>query len=264
MTWGSFSTTHLLTLALAILVNILIYLVLKRNTRSKQILALFLFSLISAGFLVYRIIVNNSDLLRNLPLSFWAFNVILLPFAVLIRGKRLCNLLLIWSAGSILALIFNSNMANIEIFSFEFAMYYTIHVFGAGIPLLLFELNLVKRETKTVKPTLFATLFAYTVVHLVNLAINSANGWTVNNGVNYMSTLAPNSSLLRFFYALMPLPYWYMVLVLPLLLVYVLYWYLPEILDNRRKRHPLREKLKDINKYYKEYEEEYIDEFLGL
>lgn len=262
MTWGSFSNTHLLTLGLALLVNILIYLILKRNTRKKQILALFIFSLFGVGFIVYEMLSSGADILKHLPLSFEMISIILLPIAILTRWKRLCNLLLVWSAGSILALVFNSSMAHLELPTFEFVTYFTMHLFGAGIPILLFELNLVRRETKTIKPTVIFTLIMYTAIHLFNLIVNNVNGWSVANGVNYMSTLAPTTATLDFFYAIIPSAYWYMILALPLFLLYVLYWYLPEILDNRRRRRPLRKKLDDIDKYYDNLEDEYIDRII--
>ena len=53
-----------------------------------------------------------------------------------------------------------------------------------------------------------------------------------------------------------------MVLTLPAVALYIVYWYLPEILDDRRRRKPLRKKLKDIDEYYEEYENEYIDEII--
>ena len=262
MTWGSFSNIHLLTLAIAVLVNVLIYLILKRNTRAKQILALFVLSLIGVAFVLYTMLADKDNIIRNLPLHFWALNMLILPFAVLTREKSICNLLLIWSAGSVVSLVFNTAMANVELLSFEFLIYFTMHMFGAGIPILLFELGLVKRDTKTVQSTIGLSVIAYVLVHCANLLINSANGWTVSDGVNYMSTLEPTSSLLSFFYAIMPAPFWYMLLALPVLCLYVLYWYLPEILDERRRRRPLRTKLKDIDRYYEEYEEKYIEEIL--
>ena len=97
MIWGTFTKEHLVSLALATLVNVLIYLILSRNTRSKQIIALFLFSLFGAGVVIYNVVANSGDIWRNLPLSFMAFNMLLLPFAVLFRERQLCNLLLIWS-----------------------------------------------------------------------------------------------------------------------------------------------------------------------
>ena len=53
-----------------------------------------------------------------------------------------------------------------------------------------------------------------------------------------------------------------MVLALPLVAAYMVFWYLPEILDERRKNRILRGKLKDIDRYYDEYEEEYIDDII--
>lgn len=262
MTWGSFSNTHLLTLAFAVLVSILIYLILKRNKRSMQILTLFLLSLFSLTFLVLGVLSHKDDLIRNLPFSLSAISIILLPLAVLTRGKYLCNLLLIWSAGSIVSLVFNYDMANVELLTYEFFSYFTMHLFGAAIPILLFELNLVKREVSTIKLTVFFTIAFYTVAHLVNLAINTTNGWSVAEGVNYMATMDPSSSLHSFIYAIMPLQYWYMALALPVLLLYIVYWYLPEILDRHRRRKPLRKKLKDIDRYYEEYEKEFIDDII--
>lgn len=262
MTWGTFSNTHLLTLGLALLINVLIYLILKRNTRSKQILALFIFSLFGAGVIVYGMISSSADIIKNLPLSFSALSILLLPIAVLVRERKLCNLLLIWSAGSLIALVFNNNMAHCELLTAEFMVYFTMHLFGAGIPIILFELRLVKRDTKTVKFSLIMTFLTYTAVHIANLFINSTNGWAVSEGVNYMSSLHPNTEFFEFIFAILPSAYWYMLLALPLLLLYILYWYLPEILDERRLRHPLRHKLRDVDKYYDQLEDEYIDEII--
>ncbi len=262
MPWGSFGNVHLITLALAVVINISIYFILRRKTRTVQILSLFTLSLFGVGYIVCGMLSGGANILKNLPLSFWSLSALLLPFAVLTRGKRTCNLLLIWSVGSILALVSNSAMADINVFSVEFIAYFMTHVLGAGIPILLFELNLVRRNTGTARSTIIFTVFVFTVVHVLNLVINSLNGWSVADGVNYMATLEPNSEILNFFYAIIPSSYWYMILVLPLMLVYIIYWYLPEILDERRRKKPFREKLKDIDEYYEEYEEEYIDEII--
>lgn len=262
MPWGSFGTVHLVTLAIAVVINVLLYLILETTTKAKQTLILFILSLFGAGTVIADLIINKNDILRNLPLSFWALNALLLPIAVFTRGKRISNRLLIWSVASIIALVVNTQMANVDVFSWEFAIYFTKHTLGAGIPILLFELQLTRRDTKTVKSTVFSTLIVFTAVHAINLIINSLNGWSVNDGVNYMATLSPNSALFDFFYAIIPSEYWYMVLALPALSLYILYWYLPEILDQRRRKKPLREKIDDIDEYYEEYEEEYIDEII--
>ena len=263
MPWGSFSTVHLITLALAVLLNVALYFILETFSRGKQILILFILSLFGAGVVVADMIINQEDILRHLPLSFWALNALLLPIAIFTRGKRINTRLLIWSVASIIALLVNTEMENTNVLTWEFVVYFTMHTLGAGIPVLIFELKLVKRDTKTVKSTAFITLLTYTAVHIVNLAINSANGWAGRRAVNYMSTLRPTTDLLDFFYALIPSPYWYMILALPGIALYIVYWYLPEILEQRRKRKPLREKLDDIDEYYDAYEEEYIDKIIN-
>lgn len=263
MPWGSFSTVHLVSIGLAILINISLYFLLATLSRGKQLLILFTLSLFGAGVVVNGIIANQADIIRNLPLSFWAINALLLPVVILTRSKLLSNTLLIWSVSSIIALLVNTGMENVDIFSWEFLIYFVTHTLGAGIPILLFELGIAKRSTKIAKPTIILTILLYTGVHIVNLAINSLNSWSANDGVNYMATLQPNSELLDFFYAIIPSEFWYMILALPALLLYVLYWYLPEILDQRRRRKPLREKLDDIDEYFDEYEEEYIDQIIN-
>ena len=263
MTWGSFDNVHLITLALAVAINITIYFILNKKTRTTQILSLFALSLFGVGYIVYGLISSGADIIKNLPLSLGALSTLILPFAILTRGKRICNLLLIWSAGSIIALVFNTAMADIKVFSVEFITYFMMHTLSAGIPILLFELKLVQRYTKIAKSIIPFTVLVFTVVHILNLAINSINNWSLSEGVNYMATLAPTSELLNFFYAIIPSPYWYMILTLPLLAGYIVYWYLPEILDETRIRKPLRDKLKNIDEYYEEYEEEYIDEIIN-
>ena len=53
-----------------------------------------------------------------------------------------------------------------------------------------------------------------------------------------------------------------MYLIIPAFMLYLSWWYLPEMLDHRRKTKGLRRKLKAIEEYYDEYEEEYIDEII--
>jgi hypothetical protein len=50
--------------------------------------------------------------------------------------------------------------------------------------------------------------------------------------------------------------------LIPAAIVYLFWWYLPEILDHRRKTKRLKQKLKVIDRYYDEYEDEYIDEII--
>lgn len=264
MVWGSFGTTHIITLILGVVINVVLYLLLMKKSRKVQILVLFILSLSGISAILYNLLTWNSPF-EYLPLHLCSLNAMLLPFAVLFRKKWCCNLLLLWSLGSYVALILNTSMADAELLSWPFFFYYFPHVLEAGIPILLFALKLVKRDHKTIKSTLIITFVVYTVIHFINVAINSAgiigpNGDVIQ--VNYMFSVTPNNPLLNLFYLIIPSPYWYMYLAVPIILLYLFWWYLPEMLEARRRRTRLRKKLDIVDEYYDEYENEYIDEVI--
>lgn len=263
-TWGSFGKTHIATLIIAVLINVALFLILRKLSRKKQILILFILSFSGMAAIIYNLVTYNSPW-EYLPLDLWALNAILLPFAVLFRRKWSCNLLLLWSLGSYVALILNASMASAKLFSWPFFFYYFPHVLGAGIPLILFALKLVDRDFRTIKSTLAITFTVYTVIHFINVAINSAGivgptGELIH--VNYMFSIAPTNSLLNFFYLVIPSSYWYMLLAIPVIIIYLGWWYLPELLEYRRRRKGIKAKLKAVDEYYEEYEEEYIEEII--
>lgn len=264
LVWGSFGKLHIATLILAVLINVAIFLVLRKLSRKKQILILFILSLSGIAAIIYNLLAWNSPF-EYLPLHLCSLNAMLLPFAVLFRKKWSCNLLLLWSLGSYVALVLNMSMAEAKIFSWPFFFYYFPHVLEAGIPLMLFGLKLVEKDFRTIKSTVVITFSVYTVIHFINVAINSANILGPNGDVikvNYMFSITPDNPLLNFFYLIIPSSYWYMFLVIPIIIIYLGWWYLPELLDYRRKTKSLRRKLKAIDEYYDEYEEEYIEEII--
>jgi hypothetical protein len=59
-----------------------------------------------------------------------------------------------------------------------------------------------------------------------------------------MSSAEPRNSILSFIYQLIPVPFIYMALAAPLALFYLFWWYLPEILDQRRENKLRKEELK--------------------
>ena len=96
------------------------------------------------------------------------------------------------------------------------------------------------------------TALVYTAVHFYNIAA----------GTNYLYSTNPEGNpLLSFLFAFIP-SYWYMYLLIPIFILYLGWWYLPEILDTRRRKKYLRMKLRAIDKYYEEYEDEYLDEII--
>lgn len=263
-TWGSFGKIHIATLIFAVIINVALFLILRKLTRKKQILILFILSFAGIGAIIYNLLASNSPW-EHLPLHLWSLNAMLLPFAVLFRKKWCCNLLLLWSSGSCIALVFNTNMANVKLFSWQFFFYYFPHVLGVGILILLFALKLVDTDFRTIKTTLAITFTVYTIIHFINVAINSA-GIVGPTGeiiqVNYMFSVMPANPLLNLFYLIIPSPYWYMFLSVPIIIIYLGWWYLPDLLDYRRRTKGIRERLKAVDEYYEEYEEEYIEEII--
>lgn len=270
MTWGTFGTLHIVTLVLSAAINIALYFILRNQTRRVQIITLFALSFAGIGAILFNLLTWNSPW-EYLPLHLCSLNAILLPFAVLTRKKWACNLLLLWSLGAYIALILNYGMTNAEIFSWTFFFYYFPHTLEAGIPILLFALGLVDRDYKTIKSTLIITFVSYTVIHFINLAVNSA-GIVGPDGekvvVNYMFSLSPDNPFLQLLWNLWAamtsfLPfaigpqYFYMLLAVPVILLYLVWWYLPELLDAHKKKKLIKAQLDVVDDYYDEYEKEY-------
>ena len=251
MTWGTFSNTHIATLVLGFAAILIIYFVLVSKSRRSQILTLFAISLACAGGVIYTMF-NSDDMVHNLPLELWSLSALLLPYAIITRHKWCCNLLLLWPVQSLILLVFNYDKASMNVFSVDFLIYFFTHVLIFGIPLVMFWLRLVHRNYKYIKRSLIITVLVYTAVHFANVAL----------GTNYLYSRGPNgNAFLAFFYTFVP-EYWYMFSMLPFFMFYLGWWYLPEILDHRRKRKRLKTKLKQIDDYYDEYEDEYIDEII--
>ena len=149
---------------------------------------------------------------------------------------------MLWSLGALFALVVNSAQANFEIFSLTFAFYYFPHVLELGIPILMFALKLVKKDIKCIISTVGITLASFTVIHFINVALNS---YCVENNVldqsgnlvrvNYMYSLSPENPLLQLFYNLIPAPYWYMLLCVPIVVIFLGGVYLGDI-DALRKK----------------------------
>ena len=262
-TWGTFGATHIASLVFAVLINIVLYLVLRKQTRKIQILVLFILSFSGISAIIYNLLAWNSPF-EYLPLHLCSLNAMLLPFAVLTRKKWCCNLLLLWSLGSYVALILNMSMTNAQLFSWPFFFYYFPHVLEAGIPIILFALKLVERDPKTIKSTLAITFTVYTIIHFINVAINSAgiigpNGDVIQ--VNYMFSITPTNPLLNLFWMIIPHSYWYMFLAIPVIIIYLGWWYLPELLDLNKKKQLQKKRAQSPNGHFEE-EEEYVGDIL--
>ena len=234
MEWGTFTPAHILTLIAAAAILVGLYFVLKNRPRKVQTAVLFCLSCSGIAAIIFNLVRWDSPL-EYLPLHLCSINALILPVAVLTRSKVWCNLLLVWCLGALAALILNYEMTETVIFGEAFNFYYFPHIFEFGIPLLLFKLGHVKKDVKCIGSTLLITMLIYTLVHLCNLSINhycAAIGSDIR--VNYMFSINPTNPLVALFHNLVPFPYWYMYMVLPIVAGYLLIIYTPELMANRK------------------------------
>lgn len=249
--WGTFGTAHAIAGIIAVASMVILYFAIRNKTKSKQIVILFFLSLFGLLSLAFNLFTAEA-IHEALPLNWWAINAILLPFAILLRWKRLCNILLLWSASSLIRIV-SLNISGTEWFNVGNVLAFLTDVIGVGFVILLFELNLVKRDQKQLKSVLFISSVVYFCVCITNIMLET----------NYMLSVQPvNNALLAFLYSMFSVEHWYMLLALPFATLYMFFWYLPEYLDDRKKNKNLKRKLKDLDEYFEEYEEEYIEEII--
>lgn len=227
LTWGTFGALHLTSLVLAVLINVGLYFLLKGRSRRTQIITLGVLSFLGIGAILYNLLTWGSPL-EYLPFHLCSLSALLLPIAVLTRGKVPCNLLLLWSLGAFVALILNYSVAEAEIVSWTFFFYYFPHVLECGIPIIVFKLGLSELSPRCIAPTIGITLTAYTLIHFLNVWINNyclnENILTPSGDllqVNYMFSITPENPLLALFYQWIPQPYWYMLPAVVVVAVYL-------------------------------------------
>lgn len=241
MTWGSFGIVHITSLVLAAAMIVLLYVLLRKAARRVQTAVLGVLSFSGIAAILFNLLTWGSPL-EYLPLHLCSINALLLPIVVFTRNKRLGNLLLVWCLGALAALVVNTAQAEYELLSWTFFFYFFPHVLEFGIPILLFSLGLVEKDPKCILSTIVITMAIYTGVHFCNVGLNAylaANNVLDCAGdliqVNYMYSICPENPLLDLFYRVIPCPYWYMYMIVPILLVYLSIVYLPQILAKRKK-----------------------------
>jgi hypothetical protein len=92
----------------------------------------------------------------------------------------------------------------------------------------MFCLKLVEKDKKCILSTITITYAVYTVVHFINVGLNrycienEILDWSGNIiQVNYMYSIKPENPLLQLFYNILPYSYWYMLLCIPIIIVYL-------------------------------------------
>ena len=249
MLWGSFGIVHLTSLALAIGMMVGIYYLLKHKTEKTQRLVLFILSLSGIAAIIFNLIRWNSPI-EYLPFHMCSITAILLPIAILSKRRALPNLLLLWLLGAVFALVMNTQQANYEILSDTFFFYFFPHAFEAGIPVLMFKLGLWKKDFRAIPSTVGLTLVIYTAVHFINELLNryvllkdivDSSGNPIF--LNYMYTQKPVVPFMEMLWKIVPHEYFYLLLALPIIVVYLSLVYLPEIVGVLHKKHRAKKAL---------------------
>ena len=240
--WGLFGPVHIGTLIAGVFIDLILYFSLKRASEKIQHRVLGVLSFAGWATIIYNL-VSWGRPLEYLPLHLCSLNGMTLPFAVWTKNKTACNLLLLWSFGALFALVaLPYSSQQMVLLDWPFNFFYFPHVLEVGIPIIMFKLGLAKLDPKCIKSTLGITFSAYTIIYFINLAINNANLLDFNGEVirvSYMfSIYSPDfaNPVLDFFYSILPYDYWYFFLSVPVIILYLMCWYLPVIIKERRKK----------------------------
>ena len=240
MLWGTFTLAHIISLLIAIVLNFVIFTILKNKNDKIKTLVLLCLSSFGILAIIFNLIAWNSPI-EYLPFHMCNINALLIPIALITKNKKIGNLLLLWSVGALIALIVNHSAANFELLSITFLQYYLSHTFEFGIPILIFALKLIPLDAKTIPSTLLISLCILIVVHFINLGlnkyieINDLRDWKGNLiVVNYMFTIKQDNPALQFFYNLIPIPFLYVLPIFPIFTIYLLLIYTPTIIKNKK------------------------------
>ncbi len=242
MVWGSCGTVHILSLLLGAGMIIALYVLLRRFSAKIQTIVLGVLSFSGIAAIIFNLVTWGSPY-EYLPLHLCSLTALVLPFAVFTRSKVLSNLLLLWSLGAIMALVVNTAQANFEILSSTFFFYFFPHLLEFGIPILLFRLGLVEKDVRCIVSTLLITLCVYTLIHFGNVALNEyfvTNGICNPSGeivqVNYMYSIRPENPVMALFWTWFPQPYFYMLPVILIVLIYLGVIYSKQIIACFKKK----------------------------
>lgn len=236
MEWGTFGIVHILSLVIGAGLMVGLYFLLKHRSEKTQILVLGVLSFSGIISICWNLL-NWGRPLEYLPLHLCALNAMMLPVAVFTRSKVIGNLLLVWGLGAVAALILNQAVAQALLFSPVFCSYYFCHLLEFGIAVMLFKLGLIKKDPKCIFSTIGITMGVYTLIHFFNKALNAAQLLDLNGEVikvNYMYSIVPENPLLQLFYQVIPFEYWYMYMIVPILVVYLLIIYAPQLLKRKK------------------------------
>lgn len=240
MKWGGFGPVRIATLVFAAAALVGLYFLLKNKSRRTQTWVLGILSMLGIAAIIYNL--SDGYILQNLPLQLCSFNAMALPIVVFSRNKTMGNLLLVWSLGALAAIALPFELVETELLSWTFFFYFFPHVVEFGIPILLFKLGHIKKDPKCIPSTIAISMAAYTVAHFANKIINGMELLDRDGDVvwvNYMFSIEPTNPLVELFYKVIPYEYWHMYMVIPILVLYLLAVYTPQLRASCKARKAL-------------------------
>lgn len=243
MTWDFFGPVHIISLVLAVIIIYVMYLALRKTSEKTKLWVMGTISFLGILSMIYNILFLGNPL-ENLPLHLCSFNAIVLPYAVFTKHKKICNMLLLWCLGAFVALILNNGIVGLPVLGWRSFFYYFPHVFEFGIPILMFVFGLVEKDYKTIPMTIVVLLILFVMTFTANEVIN---GFVAQYGLltpegkpvvaNYMFSSDPTANpLVALFYSIIPIKFFYMLLALPIVFVYLLLVYAPELIRARKQK----------------------------
>ncbi|MBE6558935.1 MAG: hypothetical protein E7661_08040 [Ruminococcaceae bacterium] len=246
MLWGSFGVIHLVSLAVSAGIIFGLYFLLKALPEKVRYWSLFLLSLAGIAAIIFNLVAWDSPL-EYLPFHMCSITAMLLPVVVLTRNKYIGNLLLVWCLGAILALVMNQAQAEYVIPSATFFFYFVPHTLEFAVTVYLFKFGYIKKDYKCIPSTVGITVGIYTVVHIINLALNhycAANQIVDYAGnvltFNYMFSMTPTTPIFELFWKIIPFPYWYMYVAVVILVAYLAILYAPQIVRAMKEKNRTR------------------------
>ena len=245
--WGIFGIAHIISLPIAIGIILALYFSIRKASEKTQRIVLGILSFSGIAAIIYNLVMWNSPL-EYLPFHLCSINAILLPIAMFSKNKTIGNMLVLWCLGALAAVVMNfyADEAS-DMYNPTFWFFYLPHVLEFGIPIIAFKLGIIKLDYKTIPKTLILTAGIYTAVHFINLGLIEyvkAKNLVDNAGnllnINYMYSIhSEGFPLISTFYALIPHSYWYMFLVFPIIAVYLVIVYLPQIIREKKAKNGL-------------------------
>lgn len=228
--WGTF---HIITLICPIVLILLLYFILKNKELKVKKIFLFTFSLIGVVCMLIDMFYRIELIWYNLPFHLCTLTGIIIPIVILTQNKYLGNLILLWSLGALGALIFNLSETDLYTYNLDLWLYFLPHLIEVSLPITLILLKMIKFDFKTIPSTLLITFIAYTFAHILNYTYNTYSTNEIGILSNFMfSYTHENNPFLLILYSLCPYRYFYMLLLFPFILLFLILLYLPQIIKN--------------------------------